>query len=161
MATYVVKKWTDIWEYYDYFSGSRQLLAEKGKVEEGPNAIREKLGFHLKPHTIEEMIEMAKEKWHGIQFLKEVKRVIEVKRPMIRPDPAPVHPTIQLPLVFGAIRGNITLMNVPELDEVFSIQGNPDQGSGYIPEIGEIVEINAIKQWKMASAKWDGEKSAM
>ncbi len=55
------KEWTDIWEYYDYFAGSRQLLSEEGKLEEGPNIIRELLGFHLKPHTIKEMIEMAKE----------------------------------------------------------------------------------------------------
>ncbi len=74
------KEWTAIQEYYDYFAGSRELLSEKGKVEEGPNTIREQLGFHLKPHTIEEMIEKAKGKWHSIQVVRKLKKVIEAKR---------------------------------------------------------------------------------
>jgi len=153
------KEWADIQEYYDYFAGSRQLLVEKGKVEDGPNSIREELDFHSMPHTIEEMIKKAKEKWHSIQVVKQMKKVIEVDRPMIRPAPAPVHPTIQLSLVFDAIRGDIPLMNVPELDEVFCVTNNPDRGSGYIPEIENQLEINEEQQWKMTSAKWEGKKA--
>ncbi len=62
--------------------------------------------------------------------------------------------------MFDTIRSNSSLMAVPELDEVFSVQGNPDRGSGYIPKFGDQLEINAINNGK-GQVRSGKEKSEM